>query len=126
MRAIASDISQRILTAANNAELGKGDGKYRHRGSAVSRCTREMVLHAMGVPWTNPPNPLYGDQIVFPQGRDIEDRMLPRFEPLRVSVRDRDRFPTPVIFEDRDAMRLLERSMRAFPRLLESLMCLFA
>jgi hypothetical protein len=86
MRAIASDISQRILTAANNAELGKGDGKYRHRGSAVSRCTREMVLHAMGVPWTNPPNPLHGDQIVFHQGHDIEDRIISYMEAAGIPV----------------------------------------
>ena len=86
MRGVASDISQRILTAANNAELGKGDGKYRHRGSAVSRCTREMVLHAMGVPWTNPPNPLHGDQIVFHQGHDIEDRIISYMEGAGIPV----------------------------------------
>jgi hypothetical protein len=83
---VASDIAEHILVAANNVELGKGDGTYRHRGSAVSRCVREMVLHSMGVPWTNPPNPLHGDQIVFHQGHDIEDRIISYMEGAGIPV----------------------------------------
>jgi len=86
VRKIGDEIAMKILTAANERELARGDGKYRHRASSVSRCIRDMVLHARGVPWSNPPDPAHGDQVVFHQGHDIEDRVVSYMESAGIAV----------------------------------------
>jgi hypothetical protein len=74
------EIAEAILRGAAVRDLTEGDGKYRHRVSAVSRCIRDMVMHARGVPWSNPPQSEHGRQIVFDQGHDIEDRVIKYME----------------------------------------------
>jgi hypothetical protein len=69
-------VAEAILDGAALRDRVEGDGKYRHRVSGVSRCLRDMVMHARGVPWSNAPEAIHGRQIVFDQGHDIEDRVI--------------------------------------------------
>ena len=70
------DLTMVVLDKLNDKTIEQGDGEYFHRVSAVSRCIRDAAMHALGVRWTNPTQPQWGQQITFDQGHDAEDRVI--------------------------------------------------
>lgn len=72
----AAQLSEHVLGVTAQKMSDRGDGQYFHRVSATSRCLRDMVLHAYGEPWSNDPNPIWGDTYRFDQGHDAEDRVI--------------------------------------------------
>jgi len=70
------DLTLVVLDKLNERSLRVDDGEYFHRVSAVSRCIRDAVMHALEVPWSNPTQPQWGQQITFDQGHDAEYRVI--------------------------------------------------
>jgi hypothetical protein len=82
----ARQLADLVLDAASKKLTKTEDGRYYHRTSAVSRCLRDMVLHSLGEPWSNPPDPKWGDSFRFDQGHDVEDRVIQYLKDAGITV----------------------------------------
>ena len=82
----AAQLSEHVLEVAAKKMSDRGDGNYYHRVSAISRCLRDMVLHAYAEPWSNEPQAKWGDTYRFNQGHDVEDRVIKGLQDAGVVV----------------------------------------